>query len=280
MAITKIGKYTVIAQLGNGAHSTILQINRADDGRHYALKVVPINDADDRKYLLQAEHEFRVAQMLDHPNIVKIFTLEKKTDWLFRIKQVLLLIEYVPGNTLDRMTSYSLPRLVRIFAQVAAGLCHMHRRGVYHADLKPGNILVNSRNHQPKIIDFGLAHIKGEDKGGRIQGTPEYMAPESVHGVVNERTDIYNFGATMYRMVTFQHPPPVVTNSGGGRLGAKQHSQLLKPVRECNPAAPPVLADLIHRCLEFSPDNRPERMSLVQSELDRLADEFGIPDDE
>lgn len=278
MTIQKIGKYTVVAQLGTGAHSTILQINRADDGRHYALKIVPIEDSDDRKYLLQAEHEFRVAQMLDHPNIVKIYTLEKKTDWLFRVKQVLLLIEFVPGNTLDRMTGYSIPRLVRIFAQVAAGMCHMHRRGVFHADLKPGNILVNSRNHQPKIIDFGLAHIKGEDKGGRIQGTPEYMAPESVQGIINERTDIYNLGATMYRMVTFQHPPPVVNS--GGRLGAKQHGQLLKPVRECNPAVPQVLADLIHSCLEFSPEKRPERMSLIQNELDRLADEFGIPDDE
>jgi serine/threonine protein kinase len=279
MAIKKIGKYTVVAQLGNGAHSTILQINRAEDGRHYALKVVPIDDADDKKFLEQAEHEFRVAQMLDHPNLIKIYALEKKTDWLFRVKQVLLLIEYVPGNTLDKMTSYSIPRLVRVFAQVAAGIVHMHRRGVFHADLKPGNILVNSRNHQPKIIDFGLAHIRGETKGGRIQGTPEYMAPESAQGVVNERSDIYNFGATMYRMVTFQHPPPVVSG-GTGRLGAKQYAQLLKPVRECNPAVPQVLADLIHHCLEFAPDKRPERMSLIQGELDRLADEYGIPDDE
>jgi hypothetical protein len=83
----------------------------------------------------------------------------------------------------------------------------------------------------------------------------------------------------MYRMVTFQHPPPVVSG-GTGRLGAKQHGQLLKSVRECNPAVPPALADLIHHCLEFNPEKRPARMSEIQGELDRLADEYGILDDE
>ena len=66
-----------------------------------------------------------------------------------------------------------------------------------------------------KVIDYGLAWIKGEAKD-RVQGTPEYMAPETVeHKLINERTDIYNFGATMYRLVTLQLPPCWVAGEDG-----------------------------------------------------------------
>ena len=69
-------------------------------------------------------------------------------------------------------------RLVPLFVQVAAGLVQMHRRNVLHADLKPGNIMVNHRTGQAKIIDYGLAWIKGESKAA--SRTPEYMAPETI----------------------------------------------------------------------------------------------------
>src|SRR5438046_5915290 len=141
--------------------------------------------------------------MLDHPNLIKVYTLETVKDWLFRVKKAHLLIEYVNGKTLDTVPRVPIPQLVQIFVQVSAGLVHMHRRGICHADLKPNNILL-SRSAEVKVIDYGLAWIKGEPKG-RVQGTPEYMAPETArHGHVNERTDIYNFGATMYRLTTFR----------------------------------------------------------------------------
>src|SRR5262249_3743048 len=152
---------------------------------------------EEQKFLEQARHEYRVAGMLTHPNLIKIHALEVKRDWLFRIRKVHLLIEFVNGKTLDAVPSLSMPRLVQIFAKVATGLMHMHRRGVYHADIKPNNVLL-SRSGDVKIIDYGLAWIKGEVKG-RVQGTPEYMAPEQAQkGLVDERTDIFNFGATMY----------------------------------------------------------------------------------
>ena len=74
MTIERIGKYSVVSQLGAGAHSTILHISRDEDGRSYALKVVPINEPEDQKFLEQAEHEFRVGQMLDNfrqDNVIK-----------------------------------------------------------------------------------------------------------------------------------------------------------------------------------------------------------------
>lgn len=280
MTIKRIGKYTILSQLGAGAHSTILRISRAEDGRQYALKVVPIGGAEDKKFLDQAEHEYRIAQMLDHANLIKVYHLESQTDWLFRPKRVLLLIELVNnGQTLDHIKTLSVEKLVPIFVQVASALVHMHRRGVLHADMKPNNVVVNQRTNQAKVIDFGLAWVKGEPKG-RVQGTPEYIAPETVaSGVVSEKTDIFNFGATMYRMLTWQFPPSLIPQPGSVRMSAKVYSNMLKPISECNAAAPETLCELVRRCLAFSADQRPERMSEVQGTLDKIADDLGPPSD-
>lgn len=273
--ISSIGKYQVLGTLGKGAHSTILHVRRNADSREYALKIVPVEGADEQKFLDQAQHEFEVSQKLGHANLIKIYCLELKKDWLFRVKQAEVLIECVNGKTLDAIP---LPQdqLVVVFAQVAAGLAHMHRRGVYHADLKPNNILYGKRG-EVKIIDFGLAWIKGEPKD-RVQGTPEYMAPETARSrVINERTEIYNLGATMYRLTTLKLPPCALPATESLRLNAKAFVATLTPVQELNKAAPKALCDLIHKCLAQDPERRPERMGDVLEELTRLAHEQGTP---
>jgi serine/threonine protein kinase len=277
--VKAIGKFQVINTLGSGAHSTILQIRRHTDSKNYALKVVPIADRAHFKFLQQAQHEFRIAQMLDHPNLIKIYALETVRDWIFRIRKIHLLLEYVNGKTLDTLPRIPVPKLVQIFVQVAAAMVHMHRRGVLHADLKPNNIML-SRTGEVKVIDFGLAWVKGENKG-RVQGTPEYMAPEQARqGIVTEQTDVYNFGATMYRLVTFRHPPSTLAQVNSLPINSKTWSQILKPVQEYVPNAPPELCQLIHRCLEYNAHKRPERMSEIQGTLDHLADELvRSPDD-
>jgi serine/threonine protein kinase len=274
MSDLRIGKFQVIGKLGTGAHSTILHVRRSADSKHYALKVVPIGGPEDHKYLEQAEHEHRVAQLLDHANLIKVYALETLRDWLFRVNKVHLLIEFVNGKTLDTIPRLPIPKLVQVFEKVASGLVHMHRRGVFHADLKPNNIML-SRSGDVKIIDYGLAWVRGENKG-RVQGTPEYMAPEQArHRVVNERTDIYNFGATMYRMVTMRLPPSIVSEEDGNLpIDAKTWKRMLKPVQEYTPDVPTPLCDLIHKCLAFSAHDRPERVSEVQGILDHLAEEL------
>ena len=272
MSEMQIGKFQVVGPLGSGAHSKILHVRRSADGKNYALKVVPIDGADDNKYLEQAQHEFRVAQLLDHPNLIKVYALEIVKDWMFRVRKAQLLIEYVNGKTLDVCPRIPTPMMVQVFERVADGMVHAHRRGVCHADLKPSNIML-SRAGDVKIIDFGLARVKGETRD-RVQGTPEYIAPEQAkHKMVNERTDIYNFGATMYRMLTFRLPPCVVSQEDGGLpLDARMWQKLLKPVEEYNAQAPKPLCDLVHRCLSYEAVKRPERMSEVQGSLDHLVE--------
>ncbi len=266
-----IGDFQILGTLGQGAHSTILHIRRSADGKQYALKVVPIESKEDQKFLLQAQHEYRIAQMFRHANLIKVFALETPRDWLFRVRKVHLLIEFVNGKTLDVVPRLSLARLVQIFTKIASGLQHMHLRGVLHSDLKPNNIML-SRTGDVKIIDFGLARVKGESRE-RVQGTPEYMAPEQAKsGMVNEQTDIYNFGATMYRLVTWRLPPPAIAAAGGLPLDAKAFAIALKPVQEYTASAPKKLCDLIHRCLEYKANQRPESVGDILPVLHDLVE--------
>jgi serine/threonine protein kinase len=274
MSAFTIGKFQVVEPLGTGAHSSILHVRRAADSKHYALKIVSISGSDEQKFLDQAEHEFKVAQMLDHANLIKIYALEEQKDWLFRVRKAHMLIEYVNGKTLDKVPRVALPKLVQIFERIACGLVHMHRRQVCHADLKPNNVML-SRTGDVKIIDYGLAWIKGESKN-RVQGTPEYMAPETAKNkLVNERTDIYNFGALMYRLLTWRLPPAVISVEDGGMpIDAKMWERTFKPVKEFAPDAPKPLCELVEKCLAFKALNRPERASEIQEALDKFAEKL------
>jgi eukaryotic-like serine/threonine-protein kinase len=279
MSAFSIGKFTVIGTLGTGAHSTIMHIRRNADSTHYALKVIPLDNADDQKYHDQAQQEFTVGQKLDHASLIKVYALEAVKDWLFRVRKVHLLIEYVNGQTLDTCPPMRLPQLVQVFERVAAGMMHMHRRQICHADLKPNNIML-SRAGAVKVIDFGLAHLRGE-KNDRLQGTPEYIAPEQAkHKMVNERTDIYNFGATMYRLLTFRFPPCAVSDPGEPPLDARTWKHLFKPVQEFNAEAPPALCNLVHQCLAFNAAERPESAGEIKGILRHLVDKLApAPED-
>ncbi|MDB5311466.1 MAG: serine/threonine protein kinase [Gemmataceae bacterium] len=270
----KIGKIHVLQTLGSGAHSSILHVRREEDSKEYALKLVPIDRKEDLKYLEQAKHEYRVGQMLNHPNLVKVYCLETEGGWFSGPKKAKLLIEYVAGKTMDILPLLRMAKLLRVCERIADAITHMHKQGVIHADLKPNNLILG-RGTNVKVIDYGLAWIKGEPKD-RVQGTPEYMAPETAgHKVVNERTDIYNFGAAMYRLATLQLPPSHAVPVGGMGMGEKLFHDKLKPVRQCNPMVSEGFAALIERCLRYNANKRPERMSEVQGELDELADEAG-----
>src|SRR6516162_4316900 len=135
-------KYRVVNQLGTGAGSTILQISdKTAGGKRYALKVVRRQDEDDDIYVKQALTEFEAAKKLNHPAIAKVFDCRLKRAW-FKLKGVELLMEFVEGKTLDEIEAPELSQLVLIFCQVSSALTHMHRRGVYHGDMKPANIML------------------------------------------------------------------------------------------------------------------------------------------
>ena len=278
----KIGPFSVIAHLGEGAHSSILHIRRNSDGRQYALKIVKIEDEEAEKYLEQAEHEYNVAQKLDHPNLIKIYALEKQKSFgLFggKVKEVRQLIEFVNGKTLDQFKILPLGILLQIFRDVASGLVMMHRRNICHGDLKPNNIML-SKSGNVKVIDYGLAWIKGQDKQ-RIQGTPEYMAPEQAKKIVNEKTDIFNFGATMYRLITWHHVPQVISpGQNSVTIDEDTWKRNFKPVKERNPKCPSSLATLVEQCVAFRTQHRPGSIMEVYETLNTLVAKYVKAEDD
>jgi len=261
----RIGKLTILAELGAGAGSRVYQVRREADSQEYALKVVPAGRGR-AKYLNQARNEFRVGRMVNHPGLVVVHALETETDWLFRPQRAKLLLEYVPGRTVDRLPPLGMATLLRIFERVADALDHLHSCGVCHGDLKPGNLMYTPEG-AIKVIDFGMASVNGESKT-RVQGTPEYMAPETAdRNRIDRHTDIYNFGATMYRLVARR---PLPLRVSGLLYNERSYGRLVTHVGELNPEAPPELCDLIHWCIGYHPGSRPQQVSEVRTVLTRL----------
>jgi len=264
-------KYRVVSTLGTGAGSTIFMISdQTAKGKRYALKVVRRASADDDIYVKQAITEFHASQKLNHCNIAKIYDLRKKKS-LFKLKGVELLMEFVDGKTLDEIESPELGQLVLVFCQVASALKHMHRRGVYHGDLKPMNIML-SKDRQVKLIDFGTAWIRGEDKQ-RIQGTPQYIAPEqAADKIVDEKTDVYNFGATMYRMFTGFHVQQGIPKA--------DETRKIQMPNKINPNIPGELNELILNCVRTDPSKRPAGMFEVHDQLKAIARRMGLAEND
>ncbi len=149
------------------------------------------------------------------------------------------------------------------------------RLGFLHADIKPNNILVNPDNQEVRIIDFGQSCRIGQIKK-RIQGTPDYIAPEQVHRLpLDQRTDVFNLGATMYFMLTGKPFPTLLPGSQprpGQRLSHNHHAEagVAKPPQEVNDQVPPGLSRLVMDCCEECPQTRPADMKQVLVRLDMV----------
>jgi serine/threonine-protein kinase len=265
----------VLRVLGAGAGSTILLVKDTKVGALYALKVIKRQTEEDDIYVNQAVHEYEVAQLLYHPHLLKIYDCRVKKKW-FRVDSVELLMEYVDGRNLDEILSRGIGQLVLIFVQVAAALEHMARRGVAHGDVKPGNIML-SRSGQVKVIDFGTAWFKGQPKD-RVQGTPQYMAPEQAQErVVDTKTDIYNFGATMYRMFTGEYANPEVPGINTALIGRLTKRKAPIALRSDLPGT---VNETILACLEDNPDHRPAGFFEIHGQLAAVARYLGkTPED-
>ncbi len=263
--------YETVKPVGQGAGSTIYQVRELRTGRSFALKVVLSAEDEQGIYLNQARHEFQVARMLNHPGVLKIHDLRERKEWLFWTKSLELLMEYVDGPTLEEWKSPTFADLVRTFCATADAMMHLHRRGVYHGDVKPSNVMV-TRSGSAKLIDFGTSWIKGQDKA-RVQGTPHFMAPEQARNrIVDERTDLYNFGATMYKMFTGEY-----ANLGiPGLDEIKLHRSRRVAPMDANPEVPGTLSEAILACLESNPDKRPAGMFEVKHQLDAVARHLGL----
>jgi len=259
--------YEVLARIGRGAGAIISLARDVANGRQVAIKHVVRRVADDEKFIQQAENEFNVTQGLNHPFIRKYYDVHRIRKWL-KTRELVLVMEYVDGERLEDERPTSLKDVLNIFRKVAEGLHALHQHGYAHADIKPNNVLL-TRDGGIKIIDFGQSCPLGHAKG-RVQGTPDYIAPEQVYRhPIDQRTDVYNLGATMYWVLTEKWFKTLITVAPPGATRITLESQRGNdPPHELNPEIPLPLSKLVLECCEPSKDKRPRDMREVLSRLE------------
>ena len=268
--ILEIGGFTILGRLGKGARSTIYRAKDDDDGSIVALKRVVLERPEDARVLEQTETEYKIASRIDHPYVRKCFKI-KKIKSLFKVRELLLSMELFDGQTLEESPGLSLGDVLLIFRMVATGLNAIHQCGFIHCDMKPNNILLN-RSGAIKIIDLGQSCRIGTTKT-RIQGTPDYIAPEQVKRLpLSPQTDVFNFGATMYWALTGKNVPTLIPGRKNGVV-LLEKKECPTP-RDLKPLIPSTISQMVMNCVQDEPIDRPRDMTQIVSTLDILIQEI------
>lgn len=248
-----ISHYKIIKKLGQGGMGIVYQAQDMKLDRLVALKFLPhhltANETEQARFIQEA----KAASALNHPNVCIIHTIEEVE------QQQFIVMECVDGQTLrDRFQKGSL-KLNEAFSyavQIGDALQEAHGKGIVHRDIKPDNIMVNSKN-QIKVMDFGLAKLKGSLKLTRTSstvGTLAYMAPEQIQGEeADARSDIFSFGAVVYEMLA-QHTP-----FRGEHEAALMYSivnEEPEPIEKYRQDIPPDCMRILKRALEKDPEDR------------------------
>ena len=268
--------YRVRKWLGDGAFSVVYLVEDSKTRIQYALKhVVSEGDKEDR-YLDQLRMEWEVGRRLKHKNIREIVDLkgERGVGFLKKPSRDLgLVMEMIDAPSLEDMlqkgeADFTIAEWIAIFRDVASALVHIHDKGYAHADMKPNNVLWDEKH--TKVIDLGQAWKIGTTKP-RMSGTAGYVAPEQpLIDQITAQTDVFNFGATMYRLLRGKFAPQTVHPKYPRDFQIP--SDMLgetTPLMQWNPQIPEKLSDLVLNCLELEPSKR-KYMTYVLKQLDSM----------
>lgn len=262
----KLLHYDVLERLGEGARSTIYAVRDPGTGKTFALKHVVRAEQKDIRFIEQMETEFEISRQFTHPNLRKSFELKIQKTMLLKTSEAFLLMELVDGKPLEVRLPSAMIDIVDTFIQAAQGLKAMHSMGYAHCDIKPNNILRNDHG-LVKIIDFGQSCKIGTVKE-RIQGTPDYIAPEQVNRrPISVQTDVFNLGATLYWALLGRHIPTLYTVNKKGENSFLLDTRIDSP-QDLNPRVPPALSNLVMECISTRSQKRPGDMDQVITRLE------------
>ena len=259
-----LDQYQLTELIARSGMASIFKAVDRKSGRTVAIKVPYLQFESDVVFYSRFQREEEVGRRLDHPNIIKVLSPERKS-------RMYIAMEYVDGVSLRSLLREHRPlpteKALALAGQICEALVYMHSQKVVHRDLKPENVLITAEG-QVKIMDFGIAL---DESARRLTwsglsstiGTPDYMAPEQVSGRRGDfRTDIYALGMIMFEMLTGHLPysgPNVYT-----MMRAKT-SEDPQPPSAFRPDIDPHLEEMILHAIERTPRNRyPSAAALLE----------------
>ncbi|WP_321472067.1 protein kinase [uncultured Paludibaculum sp.] len=274
----RLSHYTIVERLGAGGMGQVYRARDERLQRDVALKVLHPVLAEDPAYMARFLREARLLGSLHHPNIGALLGYEAGDG------AAVLVLEFVNGQTLaahQKGQPLEMPEVFAMARQIASALQAAHEKGIVHRDLKPGNIMVLPGG-TVKLLDFGLARRDLGDEEetrtrsalslrtteGAILGSIPYMSPEQAEGrTADARSDIFSFGVVLYEMAS-------------GRQAFRRETALRsltaliredpEPLESVRPDIVPGLAVLAAKCMAKDARGRPQSMTEVIAELDRL----------
>jgi serine/threonine protein kinase len=261
----KIGRYRIEGRLGKGAMGVVYRAHDDVMGRPVAVKVMMADLEEDPETSARFYREARAAGQLVHRNIITIFDMGEDDGRPY------IVMELLEGRTLGEYLkcpeATDIERKLDLMTQICEGLQVAHSHGIYHRDVKPGNLIVRE-DGALKILDFGIARLSSSNltASGLIVGTPDYMSPEQARGQdVDERSDIFSAGAVFYLMITGRKPFAAPDLPGVLR---KVELEDPLPIRETE--APPALARIVMKALQKSPSERYQHATQLIADFRRV----------
>src|SRR2546429_4543303 len=252
----ELGDYELVEEVGRGGQGVVFRARQKSLNRTVALKVISLGQWASKAHVKRFRREAEAAASLDHPSIVPIYEVgERDGSCYFSMK-------FVEGGQLDevvRQAPLSIRQAVELIEKVARTVHYAHEHGILHRDIKPGNILLDTKG-EPHLTDFGLARLVESESSVTqtldVLGTPSYMAPEQAVGnnaAVSSATDVYGLGAVLSQLLT-GHPP----FAGGTTY---ETIKLLedtepRPPRLLNPKVDRDISTICLKCLEKDPKRR------------------------
>ncbi len=271
-----VGKYRVIALIGEGGMGAVYRAEHTLIGKRAAIKVLRPELSANDEMVQRFFNEARAAARIEHPGIIDVYDFGRHDGRAY------LVMELLDGEPLSALLARG-PLVPddarRIARQIASALAAAHDASITHRDLKPDNVFL-ARDEaavggtRVKLLDFGIAKLTEADgsssvetRTGAVMGTPVYMSPEQCRGTgeVDHRTDLYALGCILYEMLSGRPP---FTARGAGELISAHLTERPRSLAQAAPRAPAPMATLVDRLLAKTPSNRVQRARDVVAALD------------